>query len=81
MKNEEKKNEVPSNPEIKEQYKKRYQKIQNFVKKQKNRYQKCQEKKVVIRLKISPTSKTRPLLYWHNMSSKPVSEKCQILQT
>ena len=52
MKNKEKKNEVPSNPEIKEQYKKRYQKIQNFVKKQKNRYQKCQEKKVVIRLKI-----------------------------
>ena len=46
MKNEEKKNEVPSNPEIKEQYKKRYQKIQNFVKKQKNRYQKCQEKKL-----------------------------------
>ena len=61
------------NPEINEQYKKRYLENPELHKKIKKSgiINVKKRKNVLIRLRTFSTSKTRPLLYLHNMSSKP----------
>ena len=64
-----------SNPEIKEIYKKRYQKIPNFFKKLKNQVSKLLRKKAVIRLRFFFNTKNKAPIEFRHYATKACIRK------
>ena len=83
MKKNYQKTKYQLNPKINEQYKKRYLENPELHKKIKKSsiINVKKRKNVAIRLRTFSTSKTRPLLYLHNMSSKPDKHSVRFLNT